>query len=38
MTRDIIVDAHGQFDKLVGLLSYVGYRETVALGDFLHVP
>lgn len=25
---DIIGDVHGQFDKLVGLLSHMGYRET----------
>lgn len=25
---DIIGDVHGQFDKLVGLLSSMGYRET----------
>jgi len=25
---DVIGDVHGQFDKLVGLLSYMGYRET----------
>jgi len=24
---DIIGDVHGQFDKLVGLVSYMGYRE-----------
>ena len=24
----IIGDVHGQFDKLIGLLSYMGYRET----------
>ena len=28
MPIDIIGDVHGQFDKLVGLLSYMGYRET----------
>jgi hypothetical protein len=25
---DVIGDVHGQFDKLVGLLSYMEYRET----------
>jgi hypothetical protein len=25
---DIIGDVHGQFDKLVALLSYLGYRDS----------
>ena len=28
MSIDIIGDVHGQYDKLVGLLSHMGYRET----------